>query len=874
MSNLLSLHPAVVDARSRLREDRDKARLQHDSGASGQQVCFFWTNAVDNILNDVIAAAAQTAGIDSSLPGISLVAHGGYGRRDLAPYSDIDLMLLYRRSQEPAVIPFARAVAQMIVDSGLQLGFSTRTSRQARSLAWNDPVVFTSLVESRLLAGDENLFRRFRSAFRTGAHSRSRWLIPAIQESRREEQEQFGEITYLLHPNIKRSRGGLRDLQMVRWIGFARYGEAEPEQLHQMHLLTLEDYQSLREGRSFLLRLRNQMHFLAEREDDMLDRAKQIRLAGWAGFQDSDGMLAVEQFMQQFFSFTSDIRYSATHFVESTRNSFAYATKVSRIFSRPLGADYRIGVREIWPTRPQLNAMKEDPSKVIELMLLANNHNRRIDHHTWLTIREAMLRKPPAPPSNETIARFSLLMQQPRKLGPTLRRLHELRVLEQIIPGFKHARYLLQFNEYHKYTVDAHCIRSVQAATEFAESDGILGVAYRNIKNKALLHLTLLIHDLGKGFVEDHSEVGARIADETATLLRLQPDEQEMLVFLVLKHLIMAHTAFRFDLAEKNTIVAFASAVGSVEVLRMLFLVTCADLEAVGPGTLNDWKLNLIKQLYQSTLAEFGEGESGRDGSFVSEVEIRRRTVANLIAKRSPTDWWESQVAKIPMAYLLLLPPEEIVDEMSRLQKLTPEKSIAVWGNFHAQQNATQYVVAVRQEIPIGLFARITGALTSLGLHILSGEVHTQPTEIAWDRFLVEDRDYGGEPPKHRIEEVCAKILASLEADKIATPTYRSVWTNRLESKTLIRNQPTQVRFDNSTSDKYTIITIFAYDRTGLLFDISRTLAKLDLVLHSAKFSTHLDQVVDVFYVTTIELKKIQEATRLYTLRQRLIAAI
>ena len=873
MSIAPSLHPAVIDARLRIKEDREKARRQHDANASGQQVCYYWTNAIDKILNDVIAAAAAVSKIDCSLAGFSLVAIGGYGRRDLAPFSDIDLMLLYSRKKSKEVIPFARAVAQMIVDSGLHLGFSTRTISQAKTLAWQDSSVFTSLVEGRLLCGDDQLFERFRDSFRSGARSRSRRLIPSILEARQQERDEYGEPAFLLHPNIKRSRGGLRDVQLVRWIGYARYGEAEPEQLKEMHLLTEEDFRSLKDGYSYLLRLRNELHFRAGRSEDLLDRSRQLAMAPWAGFKGCAAVLPVEQFMQEYFTFTSGIRYSSTHFVATAKHSFAYTSKISRIFSRPLGSNYRIGMREIWPTRHYLEEMCNDPAKIIEMMLLANNLDRRVDHHTWMSIRAAMLRRPPSPPTNETIARFSLLMQQPRRLATTLRRLHELRVLEQIIPGFKHARYLLQFNEYHKYTVDAHCILSVQEATEFAQRDDRLGATYRNLRSKEMLHLALLNHDLGKGFVEDHSILGARIAAETADLLRLEESEKEILVFLVLKHLVMANTAFRFDLSEKATIVAFASTVGSVENLKLLFLVTCADIAAVGPNTLTDWKLNLIKQLYSSTLAEFGEGESGSEGNFVSEVELRREALAKHAADKTPDEWWAEQINHVPMAYLLLLPENQITAELSRLRKLDDERPIAVWGNYQADRNATQYVIAVRQQLPIGLFARACGALTSLGLHILSGEVHTQPGSIAWDRFLVEDRDFDGPPPQSRIDNVCEKIFASLQADEIAKPKYRKVWKSKSEVK-LIRHQPVQVNFDNNTSDQYTIITLFAYDRTGLLFDISKTLSDLQIVLTSAKFSTHLDQVVDVFYVTTLEGNKVVELTRLYTLRQQLLNAV
>ncbi|MDZ4851252.1 MAG: [protein-PII] uridylyltransferase [Pirellulaceae bacterium] len=871
MSSSTTLHSAVVDARIRLTEGRAKAREQHDSGAAGLQVCFRWTDIVDGVLESLIQAAV--GGRTDILPpsDYAFVAHSGYGRRDLAPFSDVDVMLLYRGSNEELVAPLARSFAQMVVDAGLQPGFSMRTSRQAHKLAWQDATIFSALVESRLLSGNAELFERFQESFRTSARRRSQRMVQAVNEARLEERQKYGETVFLLHPNVKRSRGCLRDIQLVRWIGFACYGESDPEQLLQMGLLLPEDYKALRKGYQYLLRLRNQLHFDAGRSQDSLDRHQQVRLASWAGFQGHDGLLPVEEFMQEYFERTSEVLYSSSHFVDSSRVGSPTAIAFARLVSRPLTSDFRLGLREIWATKRGMQKLQE-PAKVLELMTLANQYNRRIEHQTWRTIRTAMLRREPAPVDQESIMRFLALMEHSRQLGRMLRRLHELGVLEQIIPSMKHARYLLQFNEYHKYTVDAHSIRSVEMATDFANHDTLLGETYRSIKNKRLLHLALLLHDLGKGFVEDHSDVGARLADETAMQLRLSDTERELLVFLIQQHLLMAHTAFRYDLSEHGTVVQFAGQVGSHERLQLLFVLTCADIAAVGPGILNDWKLNLLIQLYESTAAQFGDQKS--DNRFQQELKKRREAILKTVAKDSDAEWIQTQVESVPIAYLFQSEPAEIASELRRLKKLTPKKSVDAWGVYKAANNAVQYSVAVKQDAPIGLFHEVTGALSSQGLEILSAEIHTQQGEIAWDRFVVEDPDFDGPPPLARIESVCEKILEAIDPQSNVEPTFRRVWKPRANVEKAVRNQPTQVRFDNSTSDRFTIISVFAYDRTGLLYDIAKSLFEAQLVLHLAKISTHLDQVVDVFYVTDLEGQKVSIPTRLYTLRQSLLKAI
>lgn len=871
MSSTTTLHSAVVDARSRLTEGRAKAREQHDSGAAGLQVCFRWTDIVDGVLESLIQAAVADQS-DALVPGdYSFVAHSGYGRRDLAPYSDVDVMLLYRGRCQEHVEPIARRFAQMVVDAGLQPGFSMRTSQHAHYLAWRDATIFSALVESRLLSGSAELFERFQSSFRTSAQRRSQRLVLAVNEARLEERQKFGETVFLLHPNVKRSRGCLRDIQLVRWIGFACYGESDPEQLLQMGLLSPEDFKALRKGYQYLLRLRNQLHFDAGRSQDSLDRLHQVRLAAWAGFQGQDGLLPVEEFMQEYFERTSEVLYSSAHFVDSSRVGSPTARAFARLIARPLTKDFRLGLREIWATKKGMLKLHH-PAKVLELMTLANQYNRRIEHQTWRTIRLAMLRREPAPLDQESIQRFLALMEHPRQLGRMLRRLHELRVLEQIIPSMKHARYLLQFNEYHKYTVDAHSIRSVEAATDFAKQDSLLGETYRSIKNKRLLHLALLLHDLGKGYVEDHSQVGARLADETAIQLRLSDSEREFLVFLIQQHLLMAHTAFRYDLSEQGTVVQFAGQVGSHERLQLLFVLTCADIAAVGPGVLNDWKLNLLIQLYEATAAQFGDQKS--DDRFQEELTKRRASVMRILAKESKLDWFQKQIETVPVAYLFQSEPAAIASELRKLQQLSPEKPTDAWGTYQPAHNAVQYSVAVQQEAPIGLFHQITGALSSQGLQILSAEVHTQQDDIAWDRFVVEDPDFDGPPPLSRIEVVCSKILEAIDPKRDSPPVFRRLWKPRSSAEKAVQIQPTQVRFDNSTSDRFTIISAFAYDRTGLLYDIAKSLFDARLVLHVAKISTHLDQVVDVFYVTDLDGQKVTIPTRLYTLRQSLLKAI
>ncbi len=577
--------------------------------------------------------------------------------------------------------------------------------------------------------------------------------------------------------------------------------------------------------------------------------------------------------MREYFEYTSEVRYSSAHFVANAKVQSWFVQHLGPLLAIPVHGDLRVGLRHVWATTAGIERLKKDPARVLELMTVANRYNRRIEHGTWRAIRSGMLNRKPTEPTAEVVVSFMELMRHPNRLGESLRRLHELRVLEQIIPAVKHSRSLLQFNEYHKYTVDAHCIRTVEMACDFQKRNDVLGNAYRTIKNKSLFHLSLLLHDLGKGFTEDHSEVGKVIAEETALLLKLPESDRDMLTFLVHRHLLMTHTAFRYDLAQQSTIVQFAAQVGSVEALQMLFVMSCADLAAVGPDALNDWKLDLLTQLYQRTDSQFRDEKP--DEWFQKELESRREAVRRLVGNKENPEWWFDQIQGAPANYLFRCSPQQIVQELETLRQLSDGSPALAWAFHQVDRDAVEYTVAMRDTGKrIGIFHRITGALSSQGLQILEAEVHTQPDGTAWDRFLVDDLDYDGVPPANRLQTVCKAIVAALDPSNMQPPNFRRIWQAKSSVGSPVRNQPTQVQFDNNTSEDYTIISVFAYDRRGLLYSIAKVLYEQDLDLQVAKISTHLDQVVDVFYVTDLDGKKVLEPTSLYTLRQRLLRAI
>ena len=456
----------VLKVKQWLIEGREKLLKQHREGSPGIQVCNRLTELLDTVVLEIFESALgdygeQMADVRSR---IALVPYGGFGRREMAPYSDLDLMLLHTPGSLPLVAKLAQRLVQDFSDLGIDLGFSVRTVRQATQLAARDPIVFSSLVDTRFLGGSVRLYTKFIRAFGKMTRRRSQALIGLVEQSRREERAKYGETVYLLEPNIKRSRGGLRDLQLLRWVGFARFRQSEPKHLEHSGHLGQQDYRSVRNAQDFLLKLRNELHFHAQGPCDVLVRSDQIRLAELYDYQGREGLLPVEQFMQEYFSHTSAVREVVAYFVEGARWRYPRLRQCAAMLSsHRVERDFRAGPIYISATRQGLYKVQHNLVDVLRLMDLTSRYDCRIDHPTWRAIREAMMMRNDREVDRDAAERFLSFLSHPNQLGRLLRRLHELRVLGKLIPGFEHARCLLQFNEYHKYTVDEHSIRAVEA---------------------------------------------------------------------------------------------------------------------------------------------------------------------------------------------------------------------------------------------------------------------------------------------------------------------------------------------------------------------------------------------------------------------------
>jgi len=862
--------PDVARAVRAIREMRATIAAQHAAGAPGAQTCGLASDLIDAIVVDlwrsILSRLAPEQAEAIEVQAV-VVAHGGYGRREMAPFSDVDLMILHEPALTAAVERPAREILQGLFDAGLQVGQSVRSVPEACRLAAGDATIFSTLTASRVLAGHAPLLERLMEGLRGIARRNPARLVDQLVGARREEADRFGETVSLLEPNVKRSPGGLRDIQLARWLGFVAHGSTSFDDLALTGGMVRRDADSLRDAAEFLMRLRNDLHLAAGRGVDDLTRSEQLRIADARGIESSGGLLSVERFMGEYFHHTKQVAHVVENAIVSSRGRRPIREWLAGLTGRRVEGLFRVGPGSVAAVPGRVAEVAASPAFVVRLVDLASRSGLPVNHATWEAVREAThadsldggAAGSAGEADEETRGRFLELVGRGGRVGDALRRLHEVGLLERIIPQFAHARNLLQFNNYHKYTVDEHCILAVERAQELADDDGWLGRLWRGIKRKRTVLLALLIHDLGKGFEEDHSEVGARIARDVAARFGLPEDEAAIVETLVLKHLTMAHIAFRRNVDDDSIIVRFACDVGSPEVLGMLAVLTAADVSAVGPGTWTRWKADLLGDVYFRALG-YLDGESPSLLAERHDASLQRK-----LARFPADDPVVVLAGQLPRSYLGGTDPDRILEELRQLCRLRIGE-VVVSARWQTETSTVVVTVGAHENIASGIFHRLAGSLAGQRLVILSADIHTLPGGLVLDRFVVQDPDFAGEPPAARLVEIGDAIRASLTAEQ--PPSFTRRWNPFAPIVPPAAIVPVRVLFDNESSERTTILEVFAHDSVGLLYAITKELHDARVSVRAAKIGTYLDQVVDAFHLTDLDGGKIVDPERLESLRR------
>ncbi len=811
---------------------------------------------------------------------IAVLAVGGYGRAEMAPYSDVDLLFLTPWKQTPWGESVIESVLYILWDLRLKVGHSVRTVADCIRLGKSDLTIRTALLENRFLAGDRSLAddldaRLWKEVFaRTGSE-----FVEAKLEERDQRHRRNGGFRYVNEPNVKEGKGGLRDLQTLYWIAKYLNHVRRPEELVQAGVFTAEEFASFRQAEDFLWAVRCQTHLLAGRAAEQLTFDVQVEVARAMGFADSGGRRDVEHFMQRYFTHARQVGELTRIFLAGlearhVKRGPGLARQLMNVFSAsaPAPAEgYTLRHGRLDVTDPE--AFHRDPVNILRLFqeglrtgTLVHPDSLRLVTASLHLIDDRLRNDP------EANAIFLDLLLNHGNPERALRRLNETGVLGQFIPEFGRIVAMTQFNMYHHYTVDEHtiqCISHLFRCEQGALQDE-LPVASEILKkgvNRRVLYVALLLHDIGKGQVRPHSEIGAEVARELCPRLGMPPDETEQVEWLVANHLLMSDTAQKRDIADPSTIRAFAEHVKSPTRLKLLLVLTACDIRGVGPGVWNNWKAMLLRGLYRDTLAVLTGDTTKLDRP--DRVAKAKRDLRKYLRDKG---WTRSAIdresARHYTPYWLGLDPStrEIFAELiPQIRADEPVSSIEA----DEAHDATR-ACFVMPDHP-GIFSRFAGALALAGANVVDARTYTTKDGIATAVFWIQDGE--GKPyEKARLTRLRKAIAQTLKGEVKARDALAE--RDRVKKRERDFSVPTSITFDNDGSEIFTIIEVDTRDRPGLLFDLTRTLASQAISISSAIVATYGEQAVDSFYVKDLFGLKIHSRAKQELLAERLRQAI
>lgn len=874
--NLQLINVRLQQRRAALAEMRSGVRERRTTGKSGIACGHWLSDQVDEFIRGIVNAQLKAFPVTEN--SFSVVAVGGNGRRRPAPFSDIDLLFLVDAKKQEAVKPFLSAVVRDCWDAGVQLGSSIRTPSDVVRFAGEDVQFATSLIEMRLLVGSEKLLDTTMQQVRVRVFASSpERLILKLVASRREEWTARGNSVNQLEPDIKRSPGGLRDLHLLRWISFLRHGNPDPEVLCRAREISDEELQELNTSDEFLTELRMDVHGLMNLKQDVLIRELQLQISAERGVQPSDLSKPVEVFMTEYFGHTSRVAAVARRVAEVPRKPSLLMRLKNKLMPQKSTQGYLIVDGMLQIPAADFTSL-QDPLEILDVFVATAESRVRLAPDLRQEIGR-LATSLPDEPSRQVTNRFRDVLRFTDGLPDTLRAMYETGILEWLIPPFAGVRNLLQFNQYHSFTVDEHTLKAMDEIASFATDESPVGSAYQGVRHRATLHLALLMHDVGKGRGGDHSIVGEALADDVAVRLQMAANKKSMLMFLVRYHLIMPDLAFRRDITDATVLVDFARLVGAPELLRMLYVLTVADIKAVGPDVWSDWKGELLADLYNRAMQIL----SGRPYNHLERERLQmvreavRGSIVPLGSKTDPDAWgkWaDEQLDALPPFYLMTEQPDRIARDLDMIQQLS-EAEVKIEGEFDPETETVSYRVFALGRFGHGSFHCIAGILSGLRMNILAAQVCTTSNGVVIAYFRVTDNDFTGPVPQSRIEDVAVAIGDVLTAKKTVESVFRrsSLYRFNRKNPVIVRQEP-KVGIDNDCSERFTVVDVFATDTQGLLYTLAHTLFNHGLTVHLARIATNIDQVVDVFYVMDEHHRKLEDLERLQKLKSSLLEEI
>ena len=872
--------PRVVETlREALEKGRVEVRHRFDQGARGTETTkelSFLTDQLIRSLYEFVLAAVYPSANPTQGERMALVAVGGYGRGELAPYSDIDLLFLLPYKTTPHTEQVVEYILYTLWDLGLKVGHATRSVTDTLQHAKNDLSIRTALLEARYLWGDQVLFldlkRRFENEILKGTAIE---FVEAKLNERDQRHSRLGDSRYVVEPNVKEGKGGLRDLHTLFWIAKYIYRVDDVEKLVEKNVLSADEARRFARAADFLLTVRCHLHFLADRAEDRLTFDRQREVARLMGYTDHAGSSDVERFMKHYFLVAKDVG------------------DLTRIFCALLESEQQRKPRfswRSWGQRKRLlegfvvdggrldveaeTAFRDDPITFLRLFQVAQKHDLDIHPHALRLITQSLKLIDGQLRADHEANRLFLEMLTAKKDPETaLRRLNEAGVFGRFVPDFGRVVAQMQYDMYHVYTVDEHSLMAIGILHkieqgELKEELPLATAIMPTIDSRNALYLATLLHDIAKGRGGDHSELGEKVAEKLGPRLGLTPQETETVAWLVRWHLLMSNTAQKFDLDDPETIRGFIDQVQSPERLKLLLILTVADIRAVGPKVWNGWKASLLRKLYEESLVMMS-------GGLVEEGQKTRVAAAQTAVRALLTDFTQPEIeaylGKGYPYYWLSFDPQTHARHARMMREADRSGApITVESRVDPAHAVTEIVVYTADHA--GLFSRMAGALAMAGANVVDAKILTMSNGMALDTFWVQDMNGGAFSRPDKLARL-AVLFEHVLTGKLK-PHLELARAMAIPSRTSVFTVVPRVLIDNKASATHTLVEINGRDRPGLLFEITRAITRLNLQISRAKISTFGEKVVDVFYVKDLFGHKIEQERRLKHIRERLIEVL
>lgn len=810
---------------------------------------------------------------------LAVLAVGGYGRAEMAPHSDVDLLFLRPYKQTAWGESVIESMLYILWDLKLKIGHAVRSIGECLSLGQKDLTIRTALLEHRFVVGAEGLAKELDQRLwdelfaKTGPE-----FVEAKLEEREQRHRRQGGSRYLVEPNVKEGKGGLRDLQTLYWIAKYVNQARTPEDLARRGVFTEEELKTFREAENFLWATRCQLHMVAGRAAEKLSFDHQVEVAERLGFRDTPGQRAVERFMQTYFTFARQVGELTRIFLvaleaEHVKRRPGVARSLMNIFAGP-------GTNQVPPGYVIRNgrivisdgdAFNRDPVDILRLFqaamrtgyLIHPDAMRQVTRNLDL-IDDALKTNPEA---NQIFIDLITEYGDPER---ALRRMNEMGVLGRFMPEFGRIVAMMQYNMYHHYTVDEHtiqCIRTLHDIETGALTESlpiVSGILKQGI-NRRVLYVALLLHDIGKGQPRDHSDVGAEVAAQICPRLGLPPDEVETVVWLVQNHLVMSDFAQKRDLADTGTVRDFAQIVKSPARLRLLIVLTVCDIRGVGPGVWNNWKAVLLRELFSLTLEEL-TGDTTRQ-SRPERIDEAKEVFAEALSGWSDAEITKEQNRHYASFWLGLTVDTQVIFANLIREVRTDRPALQI--DQDPDRDATRACFAMPDHP--GLFSRLAGALALAGANVVDARTYTTSDGLATPVFWIQDNE--GHPYEaSRLTRLRKMIERTLAGEVVAEDAFAE--RDRIKKREQSFIVPTEITFDNDGSEIYTILTVDTRDRPGLLYDLTRTLTGAHIRISSAIIATYGEQAVDTFYIKDAFGLKVSSRSKQDQIRRRLAQSI